>query len=93
MLLQILNGQLMAVIILEHSKNRALEVHVGDPFKVESRNIWHRKRASAASPRSARYRTLPKNRPSGLSSVAICLTTAQVVGSITVIKSLAMALM
>ena len=49
MLLQILNGQLMAVLIDEDAKNRALEgviglqMHVGDPFRVEYRNIWYRK--------------------------------------------------
>ena len=46
MLLQLLNGQLMAVLIDEDAKNRALEgvlglqMHVGDPFRVEFRNIW-----------------------------------------------------
>jgi hypothetical protein len=49
MLLQILNGQLMAVLIDEDATNRALagviglQMHVGDPFRVEYRNIWYRK--------------------------------------------------
>jgi hypothetical protein len=49
MILQILNGQLMAVLIDEDTKNRTLEgvlglqMHVGPPFKVEYRNIWYRK--------------------------------------------------
>lgn len=49
MLLQILNGQLMAVLIDDDAKNRALEgvlglqMHVGPPFKIEYRNIWFRK--------------------------------------------------
>jgi 3-keto-disaccharide hydrolase len=49
MLLQLLNGQLMAVLIDDDSANRALEgvlglqMHVGDPFKVEFRNVWYKK--------------------------------------------------
>lgn len=45
-LLQLLNGQLMAVLIDEDTTNRALEgvlglqMHVGDPFRVEFKNIW-----------------------------------------------------
>lgn len=48
-LMQLLNGQLMAVLIDEDVTNRALEgvlgfqMHVGAPFKVEYRNIWYRK--------------------------------------------------
>ena len=48
-LMQFLNGRLMAVLIDEDTKNRALEgvlglqMHVGPPFKVEFRNIWYRK--------------------------------------------------
>jgi hypothetical protein len=49
MLMQFLNGRLMAVLIDEDTKNRALEgvlgfqMHVGPPFKLEFRNIWYRK--------------------------------------------------
>jgi hypothetical protein len=49
LLLQLLNGQLMAVLIDEDEKNRALEgvlglqMHVGDPFKVEFRNVWYKR--------------------------------------------------
>ena len=48
-LIQLLNGRLMAVLIDEDTKNRALEgvlglqMHVGPPFRVEYRNIWYRK--------------------------------------------------
>lgn len=46
---QLLNGQLMAVLIDEDEVNRALEgvlglqMHVGDPFKIEFRNIWFKR--------------------------------------------------
>jgi hypothetical protein len=49
MLLQLLNGQLMAALIDEDTKGRALEgvlglqMHVGQPFKVEFKNIRYRK--------------------------------------------------
>ncbi|MEO8482494.1 MAG: DUF1080 domain-containing protein [Acidobacteriota bacterium] len=49
MLLQLLNGQLMAVLIDEDAANRALEgvlglqMHVGDPFRVEFRNVWFKR--------------------------------------------------
>jgi hypothetical protein len=49
MLMQFLNGRLVAVLIDEDTKNRALEgvlgfqMHVGPPFKLEFRNIWFRK--------------------------------------------------
>jgi hypothetical protein len=49
MLMQFLNGRLVAVLIDEDTKNRALEgvlgfqMHVGPPFKVEFRNIWYRR--------------------------------------------------
>ncbi|MEN9633945.1 MAG: hypothetical protein RL077_2349 [Verrucomicrobiota bacterium] len=48
-LMQFLNGRLMAVLIDEDTKNRTLDgvlglqMHVGPPFKVEYRNIWYRK--------------------------------------------------
>ena len=49
MVLQLLNGQLMGVLIDEDAANRALEgvlglqMHVGDPFRVEFRNIWYKR--------------------------------------------------
>jgi len=49
MILQLLNGQLMAVLIDEDTANRAaegvlgLQMHVGDPFKVEFKNAWYRR--------------------------------------------------
>jgi 3-keto-disaccharide hydrolase len=49
MLVQFLNGRLVAMLIDEDTKNRALEgvlgfqMHVGPPFKVAFRNIWYRK--------------------------------------------------
>jgi hypothetical protein len=49
MLLQLLNGQLMAVLVDEDTVNRAmdgvlgLQMHVGDPFRVEFKNIWYKR--------------------------------------------------
>jgi hypothetical protein len=49
MILQLLNGQLTAVLIDEDAAQRALEgvlglqMHVGDPFRVEFRNIWYKR--------------------------------------------------
>jgi hypothetical protein len=49
MLLELINGQLMSVLIDEDAGHRALEgviglqMHVGDPFKVEFRNIWYKR--------------------------------------------------
>lgn len=49
MLLQLVNGQLMAVLIDEDASRRAsdgvlgLQMHVGDPFKVEYRNVWYKR--------------------------------------------------
>jgi len=49
MILQLLNGQLMAVLVDEDAAHRALEgvlglqMHVGDPFRVEFRNIWYKR--------------------------------------------------
>jgi hypothetical protein len=48
-MLQLLNGQLMAVLVDEDAAHRALEgvlglqMHVGDPFRVEFRNIWYKR--------------------------------------------------
>jgi hypothetical protein len=48
-LMQLLNGRLVAVLIDEDTANRALEgmlglqMHTGPPFRVEFRNIWYRK--------------------------------------------------
>lgn len=49
LLMQLLNGRLVAVLLDEDTKNRALEgvlglqMHTGPPFRVEFRNIWYRK--------------------------------------------------
>ena len=49
LILQLLNGQLMAVLVDEDAAHRALEgvlglqMHVGDPFRVEFRNIWYKR--------------------------------------------------
>jgi len=49
MLLQLVNGHLMAVLIDDDAEHRTLEgvlglqMHVGDPFKVEYRNIWYKR--------------------------------------------------
>lgn len=49
MLVQLLNGQLMAVLIDEDTANRTdegvlgLQMHVGEPFRVEFRNIWFKR--------------------------------------------------
>lgn len=49
MLVQVLNGQLMAVLLDDDTVNRAVEgvlglqMHVGDPFKVEFRNVWYKR--------------------------------------------------
>jgi 3-keto-disaccharide hydrolase len=49
LLMQFLNGRMVAMLIDEDTKNRALEgvlgfqMHVGPPFKIEFRNIWYRK--------------------------------------------------
>jgi hypothetical protein len=48
-MLQLVNGQLMAVLIDDDASRRALEgvlglqMHVGDPFKVEYRNVWYKR--------------------------------------------------
>lgn len=49
LMLQLLNGQLMAILLDEDASRRAmdgvlgLQMHVGDPFKVEYRNIWYKR--------------------------------------------------
>ena len=52
-LMHFINGHLMAVFIDEDATNRmaegllGLQMHVGDPFKVEYRNIWLKKLAKS----------------------------------------------
>jgi hypothetical protein len=49
MMLQLLNGQSMSVLVDDDAAHRALEgvlglqMHVGDPFRVEFRNIWYKR--------------------------------------------------
>ncbi len=46
MIMQIFNGAVTSIVVDDDSKNRSLagligfQIHVGEPMKVEFRNIW-----------------------------------------------------